>query len=242
MCKFLSQFFIFDSFICRDALYKGLKPVLMSLGSSNFVYFYTFHGLKSLTKSTEIQHDLALGIIAGAINVLLTTPLWVVNSRLKSPSSQQQHFTGLLDGLVHIANFEGVSALWSGLGPSLILVSNPAIQFTLYEALKRRFNPRTAAAFFAIGAAAKAVATVLTYPLQLAQARQRHGGGGDARMSTAALLLAILKGKGVRALFSGLEAKLLQTVLTAALMFLAYEKIARFVFVLLLRRSRKMAV
>lgn len=220
--------------IYSGALYRGLKPVLMSLGSSNFVYFYTFHGLKSLTKSGEIQNDLILGIVAGAINVLLTTPLWVVNSRLKSSSSQ--NFSGLLDGLVHIANVEGLSALWSGIGPSLILVSNPAIQFTLYEALKRKFEPKTAGSFFLIGAAAKAVATLITYPLQLAQARQRHG--SDGKISTAALLLTILKQKGPAALFSGLEAKLLQTVLTAALMFVTYEKIARFVFVLLLRRSR----
>lgn len=207
---------------------------MISLASSNFVYFYTFHGLKSLIKSNEIQNDLALGIIAGVINVFLTTPLWVVNSRLKSSVSQP--FSGLLDGLVHIANTEGLSALWSSIGPSLILVSNPAIHFTVYEALKRRFTARSAAAFFSMGAAAKAVATVLTYPLQLAQARQRHG--SDGRMNTVVLLLAILKEKGPRALYSGLEAKLLQTVLTTALMFMTYEKIARFVFVLLLRRPR----
>lgn len=35
---------------------------------------------------------------------------------------------------------------------------------------------------------------------------------------------------GVLGLFKGLEAKLLQTVLTAALMFLLYEKIAAFTF------------
>lgn len=159
----------------------------------------------------------------------------MVNSRLKSTPSQ--HFSGLLDGLVHIANTEGVSALWSGIGPSLILVSNPAIHFTVYEALKRRFTPKTALAFFVTGAAAKAVATVLTYPLQLAQARQRHG-GRDGRMNMVVLLLAIVKEKGVGALFRGLEAKLWQTVLTTALMFMTYEKIARFVFVLLLRRAR----
>jgi adenine nucleotide transporter 17 len=39
-------------------------------------------------------------------------------------------------------------------------------------------------------------------------------------------------------LFKGMEAKLLQTVLTAALMFAAYEKIATFVFKLLLNRQK----
>lgn len=63
-------------------MYRGLKPVLLSLGASNFVYFYTFHGLKSMQKGSTIT-DFKLGIIAGIINVLVTGPLWVVNSRLK---------------------------------------------------------------------------------------------------------------------------------------------------------------
>lgn len=183
-----------------------------------------------------IGNDLLLGIIAGVANVAITTPLWVVNNRLKSPNGQP--FSGLLDGLIYIANKEGLSSLWSGVGPSLLLVSNPAIQFTIYEALKRNFNTKSAAAFFVMGAISKAAATVLTYPLQLVQARQRHG--KDAKLETVALLLGILKRQGAGALFRGLEAKLLQTVLTAALMFMTYEKIARFVFMLLTRHSRRL--
>lgn len=215
-------------------MYRGIKPVLGSLGSSNFIYFYTFHGLKSLHQSST-QNDLLLGIAAGIINVFTTTPLWVVNSRLKASSNQP--FSGLLDGLLHIANTEGVGALWSGIGPSLILVSNPAIQFTVYEALKRRVNAKNAWHFFLLGACAKAVATVATYPLQLAQARQRNG--KDGRVNTAALLWLIWKKHGTKGLFSGVEAKLWQTVLTAALMFMTYEKIVKFVFVLLMSRAHK---
>ena len=49
------------------------------------------------------------------------------------------------------------------------------------------------------------------------------------------LLLYILKVNGFKGLFKGLEAKILQTVLTAALMFVAYEKIAAVVFAVLMR-------
>nr|XP_022904651.1 peroxisomal membrane protein PMP34 isoform X1 [Onthophagus taurus] len=216
-----------------EALYRGLAPVLVSLGASNFVYFYSFHGLKALQKSSTFG-DLKLGIIAGIINVLVTCPLWVVNSRLKV--EKQKFFTGLLDGMVHIMNTEGLSALWSGVGSSLVLVSNPAIQFTVYEALKRNIPAKSTLAFFLMGAAAKAVATILTYPIQLAQARQRHG---KNKINTLVLLYALLKKKGPAALFSGLEAKLYQTVLTAALMFVMYEKIVRFVFIIFLRNHRK---
>ncbi|XP_065167941.1 peroxisomal membrane protein PMP34 [Atheta coriaria] len=216
-----------------EALYRGVKPVLQSLGASNFVYFYTFHGLK---KAGSGYHDLALGIIAGIANVLTTLPLWVVNSRLKI--EKPIYYSGLLDGLVHIANTEGVSALWNGVGPSLMLVINPAIQFTIYEALKRRIPVRGAGAFFILGAIAKACATIATYPIQLAQTKQRHG--INSNVSTAALLLSILKRSGPAGLFQGLEAKLLQTVLTAALMFVSYEKIVRFVFSILLNNKHKL--
>lgn len=215
-----------------SSLYRGIKPVLASLGTSNFIYFYTFHGLKTLQKGSA-HSDLLLGMIAGVVNVLATTPLWVVNSRLKI--SQPKYYSGLLDGIIHIANSEGLGALWAGVAPSLLLVVNPAIQFTVYEALKRNIKAKSTRMFFLMGALAKAIATIITYPLQLAQARLRHSG---VKMSTAALLLAILKRNGPKALFQGLEAKLLQTVLTAALMFATYEKIVRFVFVLLLRKPK----
>lgn len=148
---------------------------------------------------------------------------------------QQKFYTGLLDGMIHVASTEGIGALWSGVGPSLILVLNPAIQFSVYEALKRNINSKSTLTFFLMGAFAKAVATILTYPLQLAQARLRHG---SSKMNTLTLLFSILKRRGPVALFQGLEAKLLQTVLTAALMFTTYEKIVRFVFMILYRNQR----
>ena len=130
-----------------------------------------------------------------------------------------------------------MGALWSGLGSSLVLVSNPAIQFAVYESLKRKIIAKSATSFFIMGAIAKAVATVVTYPIQLAQARQRHG--KSKKMSTTVLLYALLKRNGFFSLFSGLEAKLYQTVLTAALMFMTYEKIFRFVFVIFMRTHKK---
>lgn len=223
-----------------EALYKGMKPVLGTLGLSNFIYFYTFHGFKSLLPknfTVTAQTDLLISITAGITNVLLTTPLWVVNSRLKIEDSPC--FTGIFDGLIHIANTEGLSALWSGLAPSLALVSNPAINFTVYEAVKRKVTLKSATAFFLVGAFSKTIATVLTYPLQLAQTRQRLN-SDNRKMGTAALMLNILKRNGFGALYQGMETKLLQTVLSAALMFMTYEKVAQFVFFLLLRNRRRL--
>lgn len=63
----------------------------------------------------------------------------------------------------------------------------------------------------------------------------------EGKLSTAAILMGLLKKNGVHGLYQGLETKMLQTVLATALMFMCYEKIAQFVFILLLGRSRAKA-
>ncbi len=73
-------------------LYKGLRNTLITLGSSNFIYFYTNEGLKVLAQKitkrdrrkvsfNDTVLNLFIASIAGALNVLVTCPLWVVNTR-----------------------------------------------------------------------------------------------------------------------------------------------------------------
>ena len=239
-----------------ETLYRGLFPVLQSLCISNFVYFYTFHSLKAMVTSSSALSDLLLGSLAGVTNVLSTTPFWVVNTRLKmkglrnSLPEKALHYNNLLEGLIYIAKTEGVKGLWAGTVSSLLLVVNPAIQFMVYEGIKRRIQitkNTSAVTFFAIGAVAKTIATVLTYPLQLIQTKSRYG-NHDKNLNlppnadVIQMLLFILKKQGVAGLYRGLEAKLIQTVLTAALMFMTYEKIARFVTMLLLKNARNAKV
>ncbi|XP_071450249.1 peroxisomal membrane protein PMP34 [Hetaerina americana] len=248
-----------------STLYRGLVPVLHSLCASNFVYFYAFHGLRhSISagpRGASAEKDLLLASVAGVINVLTTTPLWVVNTRLKMQGIQsnneervpvnREHFHGLMDGLKKVYARGGIAALWAGTVPSLVLVSNPAIQFAVYEALKRHVlvpSPGTSgsvarpSAFvaFLLGAIAKAVATLITYPIQLIQTRLRHGhnlGGLKRDAGMFDMMIYILRRQGVKGLYKGMEAKILQTVLTAALMFATYEKIVAFVLKLLLRNE-----
>lgn len=233
-------------------VYRGLGPVLTSLWCSNFVYFYSFHGLRSVFAAGDARRhgamsDLLLASVAGVINVLTTTPLWVVNTRIKmqgaklaASESLRKHprYKGLWHGLFHIARTEGASALWSSTLPSLVLVSSPAVQFMVYEALKRRADeaglPLNGFVVFLIGAVSKVISTVATYPLQLVQAKLRYGCPPElAGKNLLAMLLHIARTQGVPGLYRGLEAKLWQTVLTAALMFVAYEKIVRFVMQIL---------
>ncbi|XP_056143799.1 peroxisomal membrane protein PMP34 isoform X2 [Lampris incognitus] len=235
------------------SLYRGWFPVISSLCCSNFVYFYTFNTLKRLTVSVSGKSrpgkDLLMGVISGAVNVILTTPMWVVNTRLKLQGAkfrnedlQQTHYKGIFDAFSQIIANEGVGALWNGTLPSLVLVLNPAVQFMFYEAMKRSAGKGgrkiSSADIFVIGAIAKAFATTATYPLQTVQAILRFGqykGDGKGGVfsslrNIAYLLMDRIKRHGALGLYKGLEAKLLQTVLTAALMFVVYEKITAATF------------
>ncbi|CAN9505214.1 unnamed protein product [Ophioblennius macclurei] len=236
------------------APYRGWFPVICSLCCSNFVYFYCFHSFKAgwlKGKQSTSTNDLMFGIAAGIINVLATTPLWVVNTRLKLQGSNFRNldihptnYSGILDAFMQIIRDEGVGALWNGTFPSLLLVLNPAIQFMIYEGLKRQLRrgvPRELSSLevFMIGAVAKAIATTVTYPLQTIQSILRFGQFNKSAeksklLSTLRTIKYLLANRtrkyGMLGLFKGLEAKLLQTVLTAALMFLLYEKIASCTF------------
>lgn len=235
------------------SLYRGWFPVISSLCCSNFVYFYTFNSLKKLATSgtgkSKPGKDLLMGIAAGVVNVLLTTPMWVVNTRLKlqgvkfrNENLHQTRYRGMFDAFSQIIANEGLGSLWSSTLPSLILVLNPAVQFMFYEAMKRRAGKGgrkiSSREIFVIGAIAKAIATTVTYPLQTVQAILRFGqyrGEGNRGMlaglsNILVLLMDRIKTNGFLGLYKGLEAKLLQTVLTAALMFVVYEKITAVTF------------
>eukprot|EP00730_Choanoeca_flexa_P012898 TRINITY_DN4741_c0_g1_i1.p1 TRINITY_DN4741_c0_g1~~TRINITY_DN4741_c0_g1_i1.p1 ORF type:complete len:267 (+),score=7.28 TRINITY_DN4741_c0_g1_i1:110-910(+) len=185
---------------------------------------------------------LLVGILAGSVNVLSTTPLWVANMRLRFKSTDRG--SSIFNELVAIYRQDGIIGLWSGVGPSLLLVLNPAIQFLVYDRLKHLFSGSGAKALsngqiFIISVLAKLTSTTITYPLQLIQNRLRKLGrqatiSSDNRHSSESSLgrlvivkiaQRIIQEDGFLGLWRGLDAKLLQTLSMTAFMFLVYERI-----------------
>lgn len=237
-------------------LYRGLGPMLISLGFSNFVYFYSNNALKAAYMKFFKSHDvpivpsLIIASLAGVINVFTTCPLWVANTRLKlQRKSQQNKYKGLFNSMKLIAKEEGIISLWNGCLASLVLVSNPTIHFVAYDKIKEVFlrramrhnrNNLTNGEIFIIGAIAKAIATVITYPIQVAQTNMRYakrvkeGEKSDKNYKGVIdCLIKIFKKDGFLGWYKGLSVKLVQTVLTTAFQFLAYERIKGLIFAIL---------
>ena len=209
-----------NDFHSLGTLYTGCRSVIETVLISNFTYFFFFESSRSgslLLSST----------VAGVANVLLTEPLWKANTAIKlsarkTSDAQRSVFVELLSAI----RTEGVVHQWSGVSASLALVSNPIIQFFVYEGLKAKILKKrrtlSATEAFLLGALAKAIATLATYPLQVAQTRIR---ASDCKMSTIDCMKKLVRDGGVQALYAGIGPKLSQTVLNAAIQFLLYEKL-----------------
>ena len=145
-----------------------------------------------------ITEGLVTGAIAGVMNNACTIPFDVVatnhqisgldrnkkNGGKGNTHKKESTIQGLVSTAREVYAKGGVPAFWAGLGPSCLLVVNPAINFAAFDRLKllynrsfkggkgRKLTANEAAnmslgpleAFF-IGAVSKAIATSITFPL-----------------------------------------------------------------------------
>lgn len=216
--------------------------------------------------SVGMFSSLLVAALSGCINVLMTNPIWVIvtrmqthtKSRKKSLPGQSQTAAsdesilaaaaepppyGTMHAVQEVYDEAGALGFWKGVCPTLIMVSNPSIQFMLYEtmlkklkrsrALKKQGNKGiTAWEIFLLGALAKLGATVATYPLLVVKARlqAKQVTTGDKRVQYKGTLDAILKMiryEGLHGFYKGMSTKIVQSVLAAAVLFMVKEELVK---------------
>jgi len=238
-------------------LYPGLQPALLGTAVSQGVYFSLYSllrkaavdrrrqaGLKGPTaEDIGISGALVVASLAGCGNVLLTNPFWVLVTRLQTESKQGHAKKGASESVRDIYAESGVMGFWRGVVPTLVMVTNPTVQYMLYEWLKARLAERkasqrkhagsrareTASEIFVMSAIAKLGATLATYPMQLVksrlQAADQGTGAGRPYSGTADALCKIWQHEGLPGFYSGMRTKIVQSILAAALLFMLKEKL-----------------
>ncbi|KAF5203915.1 Peroxisomal nicotinamide adenine dinucleotide carrier [Thalictrum thalictroides] len=210
--------------------------------------------------------SLLVAAISGCVNVMMTNPIWVVVTRMQTyrKASTKEKPTRSLSNIseddVQISAVEpppfgtghavqevydeaGILGFWKGVFPTLIMVSNPSIQFMLYETLLKKLKARralsvkgnsgvTALEVFLLGAVAKLGATVVTYPLLVVKSRlqARQVTDGDKKLQYKGTLDAILKMiryEGFYGFYKGMSTKIVQSVLAAAVLFMIKEELVK---------------
>ncbi|OBZ70093.1 Peroxisomal nicotinamide adenine dinucleotide carrier [Grifola frondosa] len=237
-------------------LYSGLNSSLLGIAVTNGIYYYFYERSRGFIltsrkggRGLSTAESMLAGLIAGSATTIISNPIWVVqtsqavrtmdqSSSSSDPSAPQpvaKRF-GLIGTIQHILRKGGIAAFWRGIGPALVLVINPVIQYTVFEQLKnilvKRRTARLRAAgpavgtaiavlsdldYFLLGALSKLVATSSTYPYIVVKSRLQAG--SLKYKSSVDGILTILKEEGIEGLYKGVGSKLMQSVLTAAILF-----------------------
>jgi hypothetical protein len=75
-------------------LYRGLRATLVTLGASNFLYFYFYNGFKLFVRlrsglpTIGPLINLVVASAASAINVTLTNPLWISANAVRTSTTR----------------------------------------------------------------------------------------------------------------------------------------------------------
>ncbi|KAL8171338.1 hypothetical protein V2J09_023142 [Rumex salicifolius] len=239
------------------SLYQGLGAKNVQSFLSSFIYFYGYSFFKRLylqksgAKSIGTKANLVVAAAAGACTCIITQPLDTASSRMQT--SEFGKSKGLWQTLT-----EGTwSDAFDGLGISLLLTTNPSIQYTVFDQLKSKLlrgsqssekgkeaSPLVLSAFsaFFLGALSKSIATCLTYPairckVVIQAADSDEDNAEKKRPKTHKTIQGTVYGiwnkEGIPGFFKGLHAQILKTVLSAALLLMVKEKITKSTWVLM---------
>lgn len=205
-------------------MYSGIDSALFGISLTNFIYYYWYEwsraafekaALKSGRASVKLTtaETMAAGAVAGSLTVLFTNPIWVVNTRMTTakktetlPGAKVEKRRGTLATFIRIIQDEGISGLFAGVMPALVLVINPILQYTVFEQLKsmlekrRRVTPTDA---FYLGAIGKLVATSVTYPYITVKSRMHVAGKDGPKEGLTSSLSRIINEEGVAGLYGG---------------------------------------
>ncbi|KAF8468345.1 mitochondrial carrier domain-containing protein [Kalaharituber pfeilii] len=165
-----------------SGLYAGLESALFGISVTNFVYYYWYEWSRAAFETAAVRtgkgrrklttlESMAAGALAGSATVLITNPIWVVNTRMTarkqaaddeseyaSGSESSEPLPTLQDPtgkralramkpstwatIRSIINDEGLGAFFAGVIPALVLVINPILQYTIFEQLKNILEKR----------------------------------------------------------------------------------------------------
>lgn len=223
--------------------FHGLMPNVVGGGLAWGLQMSLYSQLKSWASDGASEREgsrphasrnLACSMCAGCLTNIFVHPIFLVKVRMQLqvrpvgvghvliPELETAYRHGLHAARC-IVREEGVSGLYRGFAPSMLLVSHGAILLMSYDQLRDMCPSVLAASFMA-----KIFATMATYPTQVLRAvmqqRPQPGAKGDhpytSMFGTAATLW---RHGGVRAFYRGIFAQMLRTVPQSMAFFSIYE-------------------
>lgn len=232
-------------------LYRGLAPTMLGYLPAFSIYFPLYHATKvqlARRRGTKAAEDaiahLGAAMLAGAAGNVITNPLWLIRTRLMTQHMAPGHgslgggsplYRGMLGAIHDIWGREGLRGFFKGAAASLLGVAHVAVQFPLYEWLKRIMagpsgDPHALSSpqIALCSAVSKVVASTATYPHEIIRTRlqiQRHGRPKYRGIADAVLTIA--REEGAAGFYRGLRANILRVIPASCVTFVTYEALLK---------------
>lgn len=214
-----------------SGLYAGLDSAVFGISVTNFVYYYWYEWTRSFFEQAALRagrasrklttvESMMAGALAGSATVILTNPIWVINTRMTTRRQNLEEAQGAgapgaarkappttVGTLLSLLRDEGPLALFRGVVPALVLVINPILQYTLFEQMKNAWERRrktniTPGVAFMLGALGKLFATSITYPYITVKS-QMHVAGNGKREGMSETISRVIREEGYKGLYKG---------------------------------------
>ena len=210
-----------------SGLYAGINSALFGISVTNFVYYYWYEWTRAFFEKAAIKagrasqklttiESMIAGAIAGSATVIITNPIWVINTRVTTRKQSQEGDVeagveaskppSTIGTLMALLKNEGPQALFSGVIPALVLVINPILQYTLFEQMKnavekkRKVTPTIA---FFMGALGKLFATSVTYPYITVKSQMHVASHAEKKEGMTEALRRVVRQEGYGGLYKG---------------------------------------
>jgi len=232
--------------------WRGFPATLAGIIPARSIYFYSYQRSKKALgpylEEGSPPNAMIAGFMAGICGNTVTNPIWMVRTRMQllaDAAAGQKAYSGYLDAIATIFREEGIKGFYKGVAASYWGCAEGAIQFLMYEQFKTRMLKKSNAqrekeglkpldhlpevTLFFSAAISKMVASIATYPHEVARTRMRE----QAKMGLFKYkgmwqsLALISKEEGTGAMYAGMGVHLLKVVPNSALMFLTYEVVRK---------------
>eukprot|EP00002_Diphylleia_rotans_P036515 TRINITY_DN8054_c0_g1_i1.p1 TRINITY_DN8054_c0_g1~~TRINITY_DN8054_c0_g1_i1.p1 ORF type:complete len:311 (+),score=52.66 TRINITY_DN8054_c0_g1_i1:43-975(+) len=233
-------------------LWRGIGPTLFGVIPHRSVYFASYDALKSLFNNTSIAGTsyvhLISGFLAGAISSSVMNPVWLVKTRLQLQTNNNPiaattnrsmvNYASAFDAIKRIHAEEGIKGFYKGLSASYLGNLEGAVQFAMYEYLKKKFQERFLhepgyAHLFLMASFGKFCACISIYPhevlrTRLREQRQPENGKPHKYHNIFQATRIIAREEGIRALYQGMGVHMLRSIPNTAIIFVTYEIMTKF--------------
>lgn len=221
--------------IHREGWFTGCSSKVSKNFTQKFVYFYLYEGLlqgyRRLFGPPGTAGLLGVGYLAEALGIPAFVPVEYVMVQVQTSADGE----GALDVARRTLRKSGLAGFYRGWTVYLLCALQPSIQFTIVERVRRALlgdstRPLTTRQAFWLGALSKAVASTLTYPINVGrvvmQARKATGEeNGLDSTNVFAVLRRIAEREGVGGLYKGLFNELSEGLVSAAILLAVKEQI-----------------